>query len=230
MTESTAPLTANRVGDLRAGSVGTPLPGVTVRISSQGEILIKGCGVSKGYRNPALNEENFEDGFLRTGDLGELDDAGHLNIRGRIKNVIVTSNGKTVSPAEWESIVETHPLVAHAVMLGEAKPHLTSLIVLDADEVKKWAMKKGTFLPSLPQGGVLSVKEKTVFTAVQEAVDRANSLWSRAEQVRHFIPVLADLSVAGGLVTPTLKLKRSVFLSHARALVEGLYRDSGTSQ
>jgi long-chain acyl-CoA synthetase len=222
LTETTAPLTGNLPGRIASGSVGAPLPGLTVRISDEGEVLARGVGVFGGYRTPTHDEGAFVDGFFRTGDLGRLDEQGRLILEGRIKDVIVTSNGKTIVPTRWESAVEANPLVSHAVMVGEGKPYLSALLVLDPEQALAWADAEGISIPSLAQTDIRAVNDPTLRTHLQRAVDAANALVARSEQVRRFIVVFADLDDRG-LVTPTMKLKRSVVLDRAAVTVEDLY-------
>lgn len=233
LTETTAPLTGSRPGAIRAGSVGTPQPGTTVRLSADGEVLALGIGVFRGYRNPADDAEAFTaDGFFRTGDLGELDAHGNLTLRGRLKDVIVTSGGKTVAPAVWEGTVESDPLVAHAVMVGEGKPYLGGLVLLDPESVVAWAAREGfddlagLHLPA--DGGAVRVDDSRLLDAVGRAVHAANGQVARSEQVRRFALLLADLSEAGGIVTPTMKLKRAAFTARVRHVVDELYADAGS--
>ena len=229
LTETTAPLTGNLPGAMRAGSVGIPLPGNTVRISEDGEVLAKGVGVFAGYRNPPDNADAFTDGFFRTGDLGELDERGRLVLRGRIKDVIITSGGKTISPCTWEGSVETDPLVAHAVMVGEGKPYLGGLILLDAESVSAWAEREGIAglkgLQPPAGGGTVQIDDSRLLAAIGRAVQAANAQLARSEQVRRFALLLTDLSEAGGVVTPTMKLKRKAFVDRVRQVVDTLYRD-----
>lgn len=222
LTETTAPLTGNLPGRIASGSVGAPLPGLTVRISDEGEVLARGVGVFGGYRNPTHDEGAFVDGFFRTGDLGRLDEQGRLILEGRIKDVIVTSNGKTIVPTRWESAVEANPLVSHAVMVGEGKPYLSALLVLDPEQARVWADAEGISIPSPAQPDIRAVNDPTLRTHLQRAVDAANALVARSEQVRRFSVVFADLDDRG-LVTPTMKLKRSVVLDRAAVTVEDLY-------
>lgn len=222
LTETTAPLTGNLPGRISSGSVGSPLPGLTVRISDEGEVLARGLGVFSGYRNPAHDEGAFVDGFFRTGDLGRLDDQGRLILEGRLKDVIVTSNGKTIVPTRWESAVEADPLVSHAVMVGEGKPYLSALLVLDPEQTLAWADAQGTSIPAVTQPDIREVTDPALRAHLQRAVDAANALVARSEQVRRFSVVFADLEDRG-LVTPTMKLKRSVVLDRAGATVEDLY-------
>ena len=222
LTETTAPLTGNLPGRIASGSVGSPLPGLTVRISDEGEVLARGLGVFSGYRNPAHDDDAFIDGFFRTGDLGRLDDQGRLILDGRLKDVIVTSNGKTIVPTRWESVVEADPLVSHAVMVGEGKPYLSALLVLDPEQTRAWADAEGLSIPLLAETDIRAVTEPTLRARLQRTVDAANALVARSEQVRRFSVVFADLDDRG-LVTPTMKLKRSVVLHRAALTVEDLY-------
>jgi long-chain acyl-CoA synthetase len=222
LTETTAPLTGNLPGNISSGSVGTPLPGLTVRISDEGEVLARGIGVFGGYRNPAHDEGAFLDGFFRTGDLGRLDGQGRLILEGRLKDVIVTSNGKTIVPTRWESAVEASPLVSHAVMVGEGKPYLSALLVLDPEETLAWATGEGIIIPQSAPSDIRAVTDPTLRAQLQKTVDAANALVARSEQVRRFSVVFADLEDRA-LVTPTMKLKRSVVLDRAAVTVEDLY-------
>ncbi|NHW47482.1 long-chain fatty acid--CoA ligase [Paenarthrobacter sp. MSM-2-10-13] len=227
LTETTAPLTGNLPGAINSGSVGVPMPGTTVRLSEQGEVLARGVGVFSGYRRDADNAEAFVDGFFRTGDLGELDHLGRLTLKGRIKDVIVTAGGKTISPAIWEGYVEGDPLVAHAVMVGEGKPYLGGLVLLDPESVAAWAERegisdlKGLTIPD--EGGAVQIDDVRLLAVIGKAVSAANSKIARSEQVRRFVLLLTDLSEANGFVTPTMKLKRSAFTSRASHIVESLY-------
>lgn len=230
LTETTAPLTGNMPGSIRAGSVGVPMPGTTVRISDRGEVLARGVGVFAGYRRPADNVDAFADGFFRTGDLGELDALGRLTLKGRIKDVIVTAGGKTISPSIWEGYVEGDPLVAHAVMVGEGKPYLGGLVLLDPESVAAWAEREGIAdLPGLQipdNGGAVQIHDVRLLTAIGKAVSAANAKIARSEQVRRFVLLLTDLSEANGIVTPTMKLKRAAFTERAHHIVDKLYADT----
>lgn len=227
LTETTAPLTGNLPGAIRSGSVGVPMPGTTVRIADDGEVLARGIGVFRGYRNPEADAEAFVDGFFRTGDLGSLDDAGNLTLHGRVKDVIVTSAGKTVSPADWERFVEREPMVAHAMVVGEGKPYLGGVVLLDPESVAAWAQRHGIADLGpfrLPSGvGAVEVHDSRLVAAIGAVVAAANARLSAPEQVRRFAVVLADLSEASGAVTPTLKLKRAAITERVRDIVDRLY-------
>ncbi|CAN7247139.1 AMP-dependent synthetase/ligase [Arthrobacter sp. LjRoot14] len=227
LTETTAPLTGNMPGAITSGSVGVPMPGTTVRISDQGEVLARGVGVFAGYRKPSDNTEAFADGFFRTGDLGMIDGTGRLTLTGRLKDVIVTAGGKTISPAIWEGYVEGDPLVAHAVMVGEGKPYLGGLVLLDPDSVAAWAAREGiTELAGLripDDGGAVRIDDARLLAMIGNAVSAANAKIAQSEQVRRFVLLLTDLSEANGIVTPTMKLKRAAFNERTRHIVETLY-------
>lgn len=211
LTETTAPLTGHLPLDIRSGTVGRPIPGSTVRISDDGEILAKGVGVFSGYRNPAYNTDAFIDGFFRTGDLGRLDDTGRIVLEGRVKDVIVTSTGKTVVPTRWEAEVEAEPIVSHAVMVGEGRQYLSALILLDPEE-----------LAATSDLSFQEFTDEAIRQRVQAVVDRANALVSRSEQVRRFTLIVTSLDDPK-LVTPTLKLKRTAVLERGARAVEALY-------
>jgi long-chain acyl-CoA synthetase len=218
LTETTAPLTGNLPGDIRAGTVGRPLPGSTVKISEQGEILAKGIGVFRGYRNPAHDEDAFVDGFFRTGDLGRLDEDGRLIIDGRLKDVIVTSTGKTVVPAPWEFAVESNPLISHAVMVGEGRSYLSALILVDTE-----AVTARTGEPAAVDRDLREITDARLRAEIQQSIDAANARVARSEQVRRFTLVATDLADTA-IITPTLKIKRRVLLERGAAVIDALYR------
>ncbi len=227
LTETTAPLTGHLPGAIRSGSVGVPMPGTTVRIADDGEVQARGIGVFRGYRNPANDADAFIDGYFRTGDLGSLDEAGRLTLHGRVKDVIVTSGGKTVSPEDWERYVESDPMVAHAMVVGEGKPYLGGLVLLDPESVAAWAERQGIVdlgpLQTPTGGRAVEVEDSRLVAAIGAVVAAANARLSASEQVRRFALVLADLSEAGGAVTPTLKLKRAAITDQVRDIVDRLY-------
>lgn len=222
LTETTAPLTGNLPQSIRSGTVGAPLPGLTVRISEEGEVLARGVGVFGGYRDPAHNEHAFVDGFFRTGDLGSLDERGRLTLNGRLKDVIVTSTGKTIVPMRWENAAAAHPLVSHAVMVGEGRSYLSALLVLDPDELTAWAEREGVAIGAAGAGGFDEVTDGRIRGELADTIAHANSLVSRAEQVRRYTVISADLSDPA-LITPTLKIKRRVALDRGALLVEESY-------
>jgi long-chain acyl-CoA synthetase len=202
------------------GSVGVPVPGTTIRVAEDGEILVKGIGVFKGYHaNEAANAEAFVDGFFRTGDLGELDPQGFLTITGRKKDVLVTAGGKNVAPGRLEEKIRAHQLVGHAVVVGEGKPFVGALVSLDPEGLENWCA-----LHKLP---ALAPREATtdprVLAAVQEAVDQANAMVSQAESIRSFTLLDTQFTLESGHLTPSLKLKRAAVVRDFEAEITKLY-------
>jgi long-chain acyl-CoA synthetase len=228
LTETTAPISVNRPDAYRIGTVGQPLPGVTVRIADDGEILTRGGNVFQGYHDnrEATDEVLDEDGWFRTEDLGELDDDGFLRITGRKKELIVTASGKNVAPAELEDRLRSHPLVSQSVLVGDGKPFIGALIALDPDELREWAEEHGK-----PSSDVEDlVDDRELRDELQRAVDEANQAVSRAEQVREFRIVPQDLSVEDGELTPTLKVKRGVVEERYQDLIDDIYADEDSSR
>nr|WP_208096579.1 AMP-dependent synthetase/ligase [Paenarthrobacter sp. MSM-2-10-13] len=220
LTETTAPCTVNTPTMSRIGTVGIPLPGTTIRVARDGEVLVKGIGVFKGYHN---NEEAtrgaFVDGFFRTGDLGELDADGFLTITGRKKDLLVTAGGKNVAPAPLEEKLREHPLVGQAVVVGDGRPFVAALLGLDPDGLADWCAENKVAAMSPDEAAA----DDRVKAAVQSAVDEANKLVSAAESIKKFAFITAELSVESGHLTPSLKLKRAAVLSDFSTAVEKLY-------
>ncbi len=225
LTETTAPLTGGRPGSLRAGSVGTPLPGNEVRIADNGEVLAKGVGVFAGYRNEAHNADAFVDGYFRTGDLGALAPDGSLTLRGRLKHVLVTSTGRTVSPEHWEHTVEQHPLVAHAALVGTDRPYLTAVVVIDTEAATAWFKDRGDAPASaLSASGLVVCSDGRLLEEITAAIDRANDAVSPAERVQSWRGLVIGGDRLDEFVTPTMKLKRQVLLTEAEPIISELYR------
>ncbi len=225
LTETTAPLTGGRPGSLRAGSVGTPLPGNAVRIADSGEVLAKGVGVFAGYRSEAHNADAFVDGYFRTGDLGSLAPDGSLTLSGRLKHVIVTSTGRTVSPEQWEQTVEQHPLVAHAALVGTDRPYLTALVVIDTEAAAAWFTDRGDAPASaLSASGLVVCSDGRLLEEITAAIDRANAAVSPAERVQSWRGLVIGGDRLDEFVTPTMKLKRQALLTESEPIISELYR------
>ena len=208
LTETTAGATLNLTREQKIGSVGKPLPSTTVRIAEDGEVLIKGPIVMRGYwQNDEANREVFtEDGFFRSGDLGALDGEGFLTITGRKKEIIVTAGGKNVAPAVLEDRVRAHPLVSQCMVVGDAKPFIAALVTLDAEAMKGWAAsnkKAGTSIADL-------AKDPALIAVIQTAIDDANKAVSRAESIRKFTILPVDFTIADGQLTAKMSVKRHV--------------------
>lgn len=231
LTETTAPITGNRPGHMRAGSVGIPIPGSTVRILDTGEVAVRGVGVTPGYLRADDNVDAYADGFYRTGDIGRLDEDGFLYIQGRLKNILVTSSGKNVAPEPWEQAVERDPLVAHAIMVGEDRPYVAALVVLNAEETISWAKRHGeSELAGLIERASTGrgaegyrIEDSGVLEAIGKTIGKANAAVSRAEQVRTYAVLISELTEADQTLTPTLKLRRDEFLKANSRHVQELY-------
>ena len=214
MTECTTAATLNPPGAPRFGTVGPALPGIELKIDTDGEILIRGETVFGGYyRNPdATAEAVTPDGWLRSGDIGTLDDDGYLTITDRKKDIIVTAGGKNVAPQVIENALTTSPYVSNALVVGDNRPYIVALITVDPDEVK------GLGAPGSPE----------VRAAVEQAVAEVNAELGRVEQIKRFTILERDFSADEGEITPTLKLKRRVCIEHFGAEIESLYQSSTT--
>jgi len=229
LTETTASATGNSAGEIRPGAGGRPMPGTTVRISDDGEVLVQGIGVTDGYLDPM--EDVRLDGFFRTGDLGSLDGKGRLTIHGLLGTALVTTWGKKVAPARWELQVEKSRLVAKAVMVGDGRPYLSVLLLLDREAVIEWARRhvrpalasQVARIAATPEGVI--VDDQALHHRLAKDVDRANAAVSRAEQVRKILPLIVDMRPGGSIITPTLTLRREAFLAAASGHIEALYAD-----
>ncbi|KRE40191.1 AMP-dependent synthetase/ligase [Knoellia sp. Soil729] len=220
LTETTAPITVNLPQRLKVGTVGPPLPGSTVRIADDGEILVKGVQVFGTYRNnPEATSESIRDGWFHTGDIGELDDDGYLRITGRKKEILVTAGGKNVAPAVLEDRLRAHPLVSQCIVVGDQKPFIAALLTLDEEMLPMWAANNG--LEGLTPAKART--DKTVLAALQSAVDDANSAVSKAESIRKFAVLETDFTEESGHLTPSLKLKRNIVMRDYADEVDALY-------
>ena len=221
LTETTAGATLNLTGAHRVGSVGRPVPGTSIKIADDGEVLIRGPIVMRGYwQNEAANKEIFiGDHWLQSGDLGRLDDEGFLYIVGRKKELIVTAGGKNVAPAVLEDRLRAHPLVSQCMVVGDNQPFIAALVTLDQDALKSWIAnnkKEGATMSELTH-------DPDLISVVQTAVDGANKAVSKAESIRKFIILPNDFTIAGGHLTPKLSLKRHVVAKEFATEIEQLF-------
>jgi long-chain acyl-CoA synthetase len=222
LTETSPATNVNLQQEIRIGTVGRPLPGITERIADDGEILIKGDVVFQGYwNNPVATAEVIdEDGWFHTGDIGELDADGYLTITGRKKEMIVTAGGKNVAPATLEDRVRAHPLVSQCVVVGDRQPFVGALITLDEEALPGWLDGHGR-PADLPMERIRHDPE--VRAAIQAAVDEANRAVSRAESIRAFQILPTDFTITGGDLTPSLKVKRTVVLKEYANEIAAIY-------
>jgi len=220
LTETTAGATLNLTNHLRVGSVGRPIPGNSVKIAEDGEVLISGPIVMRGYwQNDAANQEVFDGEWFRSGDLGRLDEDGYLYITGRKKELIVTAGGKTVAPAVLEDRLRAHPLVSQCMVVGDNQPFIASLITIDQDMLKGWIAannKSGATLETLRN-------DPDLIAVIQTAVDEANKAVSKAESIRKFTILPNDFTIAGGQLTAKLSLKRHVIGEQYAAEIAALF-------
>ena len=210
LTETSAPATVNIPTEMKIGTVGRPLPGVSIRVGDDGEVQISGESVLADYhQNAEATDESFDGEWLLTGDLGELDDDGYLTITDRKKELIVTASGKNVAPSPLEQRIASHRLVASAMVVGDRRPFLAALVTLDPDEV-----------------GEDERDDEEIRRQVQEAVDDANRAVSRAESIREFVVLDRDFSIREDELTQTMKLRRNTIAEHFADEIDSIYADS----
>ena len=222
LTETCAGITLNLPDAQHIGSVGRPIPGCSVRIADDGEVLLKGGNVFVGYwHNDEATREVFDaDGWFRSGDLGELDGDGYLTITGRKKDIIVTSSGKNVAPTVLEDRLRSHWLVSQCLVVGDARPFIAALITIDADAFEQWKTEAG----KQADATVADLRDDPeLLAALQAAVDDANKAVSSAEAIKKFRVLEGDFTEEGGELTPTLKVKRNVVFATFGDEVDALY-------
>jgi long-chain acyl-CoA synthetase len=221
LTETTAGATCNRPDAMKVGTVGRPIPGVSIRIADDGEILMKGDNVFVGYyNNPDATKEALEDDWFHTGDIGELDKDGYLRITGRKKELIVTAGGKNVAPAVLEDRLRANPLISQCMVVGDQKPFIACLVTIDEEAFPDWKSKNNK-----PKDATVAdlVDDDDLRAAVQSAIDEANKAVSHAEAIKAFRILPEDWTVESGHLTPSLKVKRNVVLDDHKADVDALY-------
>jgi long-chain acyl-CoA synthetase len=221
LTETTAGATLNLIGAQRVGSVGRPIPGTSVKIAEDGEVLLRGPIVMEGYwQNQAANEEVFDsERWFKSGDLGKLDEDGFLYIVGRKKELIVTAGGKNVAPAVLEDRLRAHPLVSQCMVVGDNQPFIAALVTLDPDALKGWVAnnkKDGASINDL-------VNDPDLIAVIQTAVDEANKAVSKAESIRKFTLLTTDFTIAGGHLTAKLSVKRHVVAKEFAKEIDALF-------
>jgi long-chain acyl-CoA synthetase len=221
LTETTGVSNMNGTDRQKIGTVGPPIGGVSIRIADDGEILIKGDAIMRGYwRNEQATAEAIDpDGWFYSGDIGTLDDEGFLSITGRKKELIVTAGGKNVAPAVLEDRLRAHAIVSQCMVIGDAKPFVAGLVTIDEEALASWAEMRGK------KTGLLSdlIEDPDLIEAVQSAIDDANKAVSKAESIRAFRILPNDLSIQGGELTPTLKVKRAVVAEKHKATIADIY-------
>lgn len=221
LTETSAAITVNQVGACKIGTVGKLVPGNSMRIADDGELLLRGGVVFQGYwHNDQATSESFADGWFKTGDLGAVDEAGFLTITGRKKEIIVTAGGKNVAPAVLEDQLRSHPLISQAMVVGDAKPFIGALITIDPEAIEGWKQRNGK--PAGASVGELA-NDPDLLAEVDTAVKQANLSVSHAESIRKFRILPVDFTEDTGELTPTMKVKRKVVAQKFADDIEAIY-------
>jgi len=215
-SEGSGPTTFSRPGNARFGKVGPPYPEAEVKIAADGEILLRGGNVFAGYyKDPEATESALVDGWLHSGDLGELGDDGFLSVTGRKKDIIITAGGHNVAPKVLEGGIKQNPLVSEVVVIGDRRKYLTALIALDAEAVADFAAERGITEPPHECA--------EVFSEIERTVDEVNTLVARSEQIKKFTILPRDLTIEHGEITGTLKVRRDIVARHFSAEIESMY-------
>jgi long-chain acyl-CoA synthetase len=219
MTETSTAATISSPDDFKIGTIGKPFPGCEVKIAGDGEILVKGPNVFQGYyKNEEATRETIVDGWLHTGDLGEIDSDGFIKITGRKKDIIITAGGKNITPANLENEIKQHPLVSQCVVVGDRRPYLVALVTLDPEEAVAYAKEQG-----LPEDPEQLASNGAVREAIEQHLAKVNEKFARVEQVKKIAILPNDLSQENGELTPTMKVKRAVVAQKHEPEIEKLY-------
>lgn len=218
MTETCGPVCVSLPEDNRIGTIGMPMCGITAGIAEDGELVVKGPLVCKGYHNnPGVTAQQITDGWLHTGDLGDISEDGFISITGRKKDLIITSGGKNVSPGLLEASVMTSPVVNQCLVIGDKKPFVAALVTLDLADANNWLESQG----AKPEPDLASLaKNAIVHAEVERAVNAANEGVSRAESIRKFEILPDEFTEANGMLTPSLKTRRAQIVEHYRELID----------
>ena len=218
MTETCGPVCVSLPEDNRIGTIGMPMCGITAGIAEDGELVVKGPLVCRGYHNnPGVTTQQITDGWLHTGDLGDISEDGFISITGRKKDLIITAGGKNVSPGLLEASVMTSPMVNQCLVIGDKKPFVAALVTLDLADANKWLESQG----AKPEPDLASLaKNAIVHAEVERAVNAANEGVSRAESIRKFEILPDEFTEANGMLTPSLKTRRAQIVEHYRELID----------
>lgn len=220
MTETCGPVCVSLPEDNRIGTIGMPMCGITAGIAEDGELVVKGPLVCKGYHNnPEVTTQQITDGWLHTGDLGDISEDGFISITGRKKDLIITAGGKNVSPGLLEASVMTSPVVNQCLVIGDKKPFVAALVTLDLADANKWLESQG----AKPEPDLASLAKNAIIHAeVERAVNAANEGVSRAESIRKFEILPDEFTEANGMLTPSLKTRRAQIVEHYRELIDNV--------
>ncbi|MDS1268699.1 long-chain fatty acid--CoA ligase [Lipingzhangella sp. LS1_29] len=222
ITETSAPATVNPPDKVKVGTVGRPLPGVSIKLDEDGEVLIKGINVMQRYRNreDATKDAFTEDGWYRSGDLGSIDEDGYLSITGRKKEILVTSGGKNVAPAVLEDRVSGHSLVSQCMVVGDGRNFISALVTIDPEAIEFWKQQNNK------TGEIAElVDDPDLVAEIQTAIDNANNAVSKAESIRKFTILPEEWTIAGGYVSDSMKIKRHVVTKQFANEIEKMYAE-----
>jgi long-chain acyl-CoA synthetase len=219
-TESCGAVTSNIGGRVKPGSIGPRMSHAEVALSPQGELLVRGNTVFMGYLNqPEKTAETLHGGWLHTGDVGKVDDEGFFYITDRMKDIIITAGGKNITPSEIENQLKFSPYITDAVVIGEKRPYLGALVMIDHENVEKYAQDN-----AIPFSNYASLcRRPEVQALIQDEIDRVNKTFARAEQVKKFRLIERKLTVEDEELTPTMKLKRKLVNDKYKDLIESMY-------
>jgi long-chain acyl-CoA synthetase len=220
MTESCGAVTGNPLGSARPGSIGRALSPSEVRVSADGELLVRGPGVFMGYLNqPEKTAETLKDGWVHTGDVGRVDEEGYFYITDRMKDIIITAGGKNITPSEFENHLKFSPYITDAVVIGDKRPYLVALVMIDHENVERYAQDH-----AIPFSSFASLcRRPEIQELIQGEIDKVNRLFARVEQVKKFRLIEQKLTAEDEELTPTMKLKRKLVNEKYRDLIEAMY-------
>ncbi|WP_277670818.1 AMP-dependent synthetase/ligase, partial [Saccharomonospora viridis] len=223
LSETAGAVTSNCADAFKAGTVGRPIADVEVKVADDGELLVRGPIVFLGYlqEDGTIESATDADGWFATGDIGSMDDDGFVTITDRKKELIITSGGKNIAPTKIESLLKEHPLIGQAIAIGDNRPYLTALIVLDDEMAPSWAAARGIESDDL----ATLAEHPAVRAEIDRAVDAANERLARVEQVKRYRLLTETWTPDSGELTPTLKLKRRVIVDRYHSDIEALYRN-----
>lgn len=220
LTETTAPICVNLPANSKIGTVGIPLPGLSVKVDDSSEILVKGPSIFKNYHNnPDASATSFDGEWFKTGDIGQLDAEGYLTITGRKKELIVTAGGKNVAPTILEDRVRAHPLISQVVVVGDGQPFIAALITIDTEGLDGWLKSHNRSALTIKE----AISDPEVLASIETAIARANKAVSKAESIRKFKILENDFTQQNGYLTPSLKVKRTLVIRDFESEINNLY-------
>ena len=221
MTESSPVISVNTLKQNKIGTVGRALKNIEVKITNEGEIIAKGPSIMKGYfKDETATNEVLKNGWLYTGDLGSIDENGHIKIIGRKKEIIVTSAGKNIAPAMIDNVLEADPFINQSFICGDGEKYIAALIVPDFDQLKHYTEQEGISQISVDE----LVKDQRIISFFKKRIDTANKNFADYERIKKFALLPNEFTIENGELTPTMKIKRNVILVKYKSYINALYR------